>query len=81
MNKEKKPEYRIISKLDWDYDIWYVVQKHKTFLWIWYWKGLSKTWINWMHTTYRYKKDAEYLIEQYKNWEIKEKEPGVEWYY
>ena len=77
----KKPEYRIISKLDWEYGIWYIVQKHKTFLWIWYWKSLSKTWINGMHTTYRYKKDAEDLIEQYKNWEIGEKEPGVEWYY
>lgn len=82
MGKEKKPEYRIISEPYLDWGICYVVERYiPLFLWMWYWEKISKSWIEWRHSKFKYKEDAEKLIEDYKNNKIKEKGFGVEWYY
>ena len=78
---EKKTEYRIISEPNWDWGISYIAERHKSFLWIRYWEKLSEDWIKWRYSEFKYKDDAEKLIEDYKNNNIEEKSFGVEWYY
>ena len=79
--KEKKAEYRISVEPNLDWGIAYYAEKREYFLWIWYWKKLSKSWLSDVYTTFRYKEQAENLIESYKNGEIKELEDNVVWYY
>ena len=81
MKEEKKTEYRIISEPHWEWGICYIAERQKSFLWIWYWEKLSKDWTEWIYTKFKYKDDAEKLIEDYKNNRIEEKSFGVEWYY
>ena len=82
MSKEKKKaKYRISVEPNFDWGIAYYAEKREYFLWIWYWKKLSKSWLSGVYTTFRYKEQAESLIESYKNGEIKELEDNVVWYY
>lgn len=60
---------------------WCVDEDDEYFLWIWYWKKLSDCWLSSTYTTFKYKEEAEMLIEKYKNGEIKEIKNNVVWYY
>ena len=79
--KEKKAEYRISVELNYNWGIAYYAEKRDYFLWIWYWRKLNKYWLSGKYTVFRYKRDAEELIEEYKNGKIKELEDNVVWYY
>ena len=48
---------------------------------MWYWEKLDDDWIGGRYSKFKYKEDAERLIERYKRNDIEEKSFGVEWYY
>lgn len=77
---KENAEYRIIKK---PHDSWgacYVAQKRKHFLWIWYWRTLSKYWRFHRYTCFSDIEYAKSLIEDYKSGEIVT-EKSVVWYY
>lgn len=79
--EEKKAEYRISVESNLSWGIAYYAEKREYFLWIWYWKKLSSCWLSDTYTVFRHKEQAERLIEEYKNGEIKVFEDNIVWYY